>query len=148
MCRDSFRGGLRQQANAPSFRTGPNQPSSQPAARCGSGRGAHWLSAVLARGNRKFPKLPDVTYLQISGSDDSSNTHQNKTPTTNLNSSHTTHHHPHTLSLSLSIQSIVNMGFTDLVSDAGLTMLNNWLVTRSYITGYVMCQCVCFQAST
>ncbi|KAJ4390942.1 Translation elongation factor 1 beta [Gnomoniopsis smithogilvyi] len=28
------------------------------------------------------------------------------------------------------------MGFTDLVSDAGLTMLNNWLVTRSYIAGY------------
>ncbi|PQE11279.1 elongation factor 1-beta protein [Rutstroemia sp. NJR-2017a BVV2] len=28
------------------------------------------------------------------------------------------------------------MGFTDLVSDAGLTMLNNWLQTRSYIVGY------------
>ncbi|KAK4229211.1 translation elongation factor 1 beta [Podospora fimiseda] len=28
------------------------------------------------------------------------------------------------------------MGFTDLVSDAGLTVLNNWLLTRSYITGY------------
>lgn len=29
------------------------------------------------------------------------------------------------------------MGFTDLVSDAGLTMLNSFLVNRSYITGYV-----------
>ncbi|KAF3768082.1 hypothetical protein M406DRAFT_355828 [Cryphonectria parasitica EP155] len=28
------------------------------------------------------------------------------------------------------------MGFTDLVSDAGLTVLNSFLVTRSYITGY------------
>lgn len=28
------------------------------------------------------------------------------------------------------------MGFTDLVSDTGLTMLNNWLTTRSYISGY------------
>ncbi|MCJ1372291.1 Translation elongation factor 1 beta [Loxospora ochrophaea] len=28
------------------------------------------------------------------------------------------------------------MGFADFVSDAGLTMLNNWLTTRSYITGY------------
>ncbi|KAJ4417565.1 Translation elongation factor 1 beta [Gnomoniopsis sp. IMI 355080] len=28
------------------------------------------------------------------------------------------------------------MGFTDLVSDAGLTMLDNFLVTRSYIVGY------------
>ncbi|MCJ1254300.1 Translation elongation factor 1 beta [Lignoscripta atroalba] len=28
------------------------------------------------------------------------------------------------------------MGFTDFVSDAGLTMLNNWLTTRSYISGY------------
>ncbi|KAK4460016.1 hypothetical protein QBC42DRAFT_273180 [Cladorrhinum samala] len=28
------------------------------------------------------------------------------------------------------------MGFTDLVSDAGLTVLNNWLLTRSYVTGY------------
>jgi elongation factor 1-beta len=28
------------------------------------------------------------------------------------------------------------MGFTDIVSDAGLTVLNNWLLTRSYITGY------------
>jgi len=28
------------------------------------------------------------------------------------------------------------MGFTDLVSDAGLTMLNSWLTTRSYIAGY------------
>ncbi|KAH8808299.1 hypothetical protein F5884DRAFT_791766 [Xylogone sp. PMI_703] len=28
------------------------------------------------------------------------------------------------------------MGFADLVTDAGLTMLNNWLQTRSYIVGY------------
>ncbi|KAJ3467799.1 hypothetical protein MRS44_005363 [Fusarium solani] len=28
------------------------------------------------------------------------------------------------------------MGFTDLLSDAGLTVLNNWLSTRSYITSY------------
>ncbi|RDL41995.1 Uncharacterized protein BP5553_01974 [Venustampulla echinocandica] len=28
------------------------------------------------------------------------------------------------------------MGFTDLVSDAGLTMLNSFLTTRSYIVGY------------
>lgn len=29
------------------------------------------------------------------------------------------------------------MGFTDLVSDAGLAVLNSFLSTRSYITGYV-----------
>jgi len=28
------------------------------------------------------------------------------------------------------------MGFADLVSDAGLHMLNSWLTTRSYIVGY------------
>ncbi|KAH7095819.1 hypothetical protein FB567DRAFT_40766 [Paraphoma chrysanthemicola] len=28
------------------------------------------------------------------------------------------------------------MGFTDLISDAGLTLLNNWVKTRSYIVGY------------
>ncbi|KAL2018727.1 hypothetical protein VTK56DRAFT_433 [Thermocarpiscus australiensis] len=28
------------------------------------------------------------------------------------------------------------MGFTDLLSDAGLAVLNNWLLTRSYIVGY------------
>ncbi|KAI1481672.1 hypothetical protein K445DRAFT_315119 [Daldinia sp. EC12] len=28
------------------------------------------------------------------------------------------------------------MGFTDLLSDAGLAVLNSWLTTRSYITGY------------
>ncbi|KAK4241171.1 hypothetical protein C8A03DRAFT_12519 [Achaetomium macrosporum] len=28
------------------------------------------------------------------------------------------------------------MGFTDLLTDAGLAVLNNWLLTRSYITGY------------
>ncbi|KAF2032565.1 hypothetical protein EK21DRAFT_60783 [Setomelanomma holmii] len=28
------------------------------------------------------------------------------------------------------------MGFTDLISDAGLTLLNNWVKTRSYVVGY------------
>jgi elongation factor 1-beta len=28
------------------------------------------------------------------------------------------------------------MGFTDLISEAGLTMLNNWIKTRSYVAGY------------
>ncbi|KAK4153337.1 hypothetical protein C8A00DRAFT_15402 [Chaetomidium leptoderma] len=28
------------------------------------------------------------------------------------------------------------MGFTDLVTDAGLAVLNNWLLTRSYVAGY------------
>jgi len=28
------------------------------------------------------------------------------------------------------------MGFTDLLSEAGLTILNNWVKTRSYIIGY------------
>ncbi|EHK18381.1 uncharacterized protein TRIVIDRAFT_216692 [Trichoderma virens Gv29-8] len=28
------------------------------------------------------------------------------------------------------------MGFTDLLTDAGLTLLNNWVSTRSYITGF------------
>ncbi|EXJ71546.1 elongation factor 1-beta [Cladophialophora psammophila CBS 110553] len=28
------------------------------------------------------------------------------------------------------------MGFTDFVSDSGLTILNNWLKTRSYISGF------------
>ncbi|KAL7930103.1 hypothetical protein V8C35DRAFT_313554 [Trichoderma chlorosporum] len=28
------------------------------------------------------------------------------------------------------------MGFTDLLTDAGLTLLNNWVSTRSYIVGY------------
>ncbi|KAI9883834.1 MAG: hypothetical protein M1823_004388 [Watsoniomyces obsoletus] len=32
------------------------------------------------------------------------------------------------------------MGFTDLVSDAGLTMLNNWVRSRSYIAGYAPSQ--------
>ncbi|KAF2198325.1 elongation factor 1 beta subunit [Delitschia confertaspora ATCC 74209] len=32
------------------------------------------------------------------------------------------------------------MGFTDFVSDAGLTLLNNWLKTRSYIVGYTPSQ--------
>ncbi|KAF2019050.1 elongation factor 1 beta subunit [Aaosphaeria arxii CBS 175.79] len=32
------------------------------------------------------------------------------------------------------------MGFTDLVSDAGLTLLNNWVKTRSYIVGYTPSQ--------
>jgi elongation factor 1-beta len=29
------------------------------------------------------------------------------------------------------------MGFTDFVSESGLTILDNWLRTRSYIVGYV-----------
>jgi len=32
------------------------------------------------------------------------------------------------------------MGFADLVSDAGLHMLNSWLTTRSYIVGYAPSQ--------
>ncbi|KAH6615074.1 elongation factor 1 beta subunit [Boeremia exigua] len=32
------------------------------------------------------------------------------------------------------------MGFTDLVSDAGLTLLNNWVKTRSYIVSYTPSQ--------
>jgi elongation factor 1-beta len=32
------------------------------------------------------------------------------------------------------------MGFTDFVSDAGLTLLNNWVKTRSYIVGYAPTQ--------
>ncbi|KAK0645353.1 Elongation factor 1-beta [Lasiodiplodia hormozganensis] len=32
------------------------------------------------------------------------------------------------------------MGFTDFVSDAGLTLLNNWVSTRSYIVGYAPSQ--------
>jgi elongation factor 1-beta len=28
------------------------------------------------------------------------------------------------------------MGFTDILTDAGLAVLNNWLLTRSYIAGY------------
>ncbi|KAL1604569.1 hypothetical protein SLS59_003764 [Nothophoma quercina] len=32
------------------------------------------------------------------------------------------------------------MGFTDFVSDAGLTLLNNWVKTRSYIVGYAPSQ--------
>jgi len=32
------------------------------------------------------------------------------------------------------------MGFTDLVSNAGATMLNSWLTTRSYINGYAPSQ--------
>lgn len=32
------------------------------------------------------------------------------------------------------------MGFTDLVSEAGLTILNNYLTTRSYIVGYAPSQ--------
>ncbi|CAJ2501767.1 Uu.00g046200.m01.CDS01 [Anthostomella pinea] len=40
------------------------------------------------------------------------------------------------------------MGFTDLVSDAGLTMLNSWLTTRSYIATYSPSQAdvACFKA--
>ncbi|KAL1634721.1 hypothetical protein SLS56_002123 [Neofusicoccum ribis] len=32
------------------------------------------------------------------------------------------------------------MGFTDFVSDAGLTLLNNWVSSRSYIVGYAPSQ--------
>ncbi|TPX09508.1 uncharacterized protein E0L32_009251 [Thyridium curvatum] len=32
------------------------------------------------------------------------------------------------------------MGFTDLLTDAGLSILNNWLATRSYIVGYTPSQ--------
>jgi len=32
------------------------------------------------------------------------------------------------------------MGFADLLTDAGLTMLNSWLTTRSYIVGYAPSQ--------
>jgi len=32
------------------------------------------------------------------------------------------------------------MGFTDFLTDAGLTVLNSWLTTRSYIVGYLPSQ--------
>jgi len=32
------------------------------------------------------------------------------------------------------------MGFSDVLTDAGLTILNNWLTTRSYIVGYAPSQ--------
>lgn len=32
------------------------------------------------------------------------------------------------------------MGFTDFISDAGLTLLNNWVKTRSYVVGYTPSQ--------
>ncbi|QPG97048.1 hypothetical protein C2857_005677 [Epichloe festucae Fl1] len=40
------------------------------------------------------------------------------------------------------------MGFTDFLSDAGLNLLNNWVQTRSYITGYSATQAdvACFKA--
>ncbi|QUC22438.1 uncharacterized protein UV8b_06679 [Ustilaginoidea virens] len=40
------------------------------------------------------------------------------------------------------------MGFADFLSDAGLTVLNNWVRTRSYITGYSASQAdvACFKA--
>lgn len=40
------------------------------------------------------------------------------------------------------------MGFADLLSDAGLSMLNSWLETRSYIVGYAPSQAdvTCFKA--
>ncbi|KAJ5977896.1 hypothetical protein N7501_001238 [Penicillium viridicatum] len=37
------------------------------------------------------------------------------------------------------------MGFTDLLSDSGLTVLNSWLATRSYIVGYVPADVVIFK---
>jgi len=44
-------------------------------------------------------------------------------------------HHNH-LTSSHSIQIVAIMGFSDLLTDAGVTMLDKWLATRSYITGY------------
>lgn len=40
------------------------------------------------------------------------------------------------------------MGFADLLTDAGLVMLNSWLTTRSYITGYNASQAdvACYKA--
>jgi len=40
------------------------------------------------------------------------------------------------------------MGFTDLISDAGLAILDKWLVTRSYVVGYAPSQAdvICFKA--
>ncbi|KAL7629411.1 Translation elongation factor 1 beta [Parahypoxylon ruwenzoriense] len=40
------------------------------------------------------------------------------------------------------------MGFTDLLTDAGLAVLNSWVTTRSYITGYAPSQAdvACFKA--
>jgi elongation factor 1-beta len=40
------------------------------------------------------------------------------------------------------------MGFTDFLSDTGLTLLNNWVSTRSYIVGYSVTQAdvACFKA--
>ncbi|EFY87901.1 hypothetical protein J3459_010308 [Metarhizium acridum] len=40
------------------------------------------------------------------------------------------------------------MGFTDFLTDAGLTLLNNWVQTRSYIAGYSATQAdvACFKA--
>jgi len=43
-------------------------------------------------------------------------------------------------SFSLSKPHLAAMGFTDFVSDAGLTLLNNWVKTRSYIVGYTPSQ--------
>merc|ERR1712054_58743 len=43
------------------------------------------------------------------------------------------------LSISLPLLTY-KMGFTDLVSNAGATMLNSWLTTRSYINGYAPSQ--------
>jgi hypothetical protein len=51
----------------------------------------------------------------------------------NSSQSHTPNNPSHDSSHIL--ESTANMGFTDLVSDAGLTLLNNWVKTRSYIIG-------------
>jgi hypothetical protein len=45
------------------------------------------------------------------------------------------HHRTFILTLPQQFKPTANMGFTDLVSDAGLTLLNNWVKTRSYIVG-------------
>jgi hypothetical protein len=41
----------------------------------------------------------------------------------------------HLIPFSHDPKTIAIMGFLDLVSDAGLTLLNNWVKTRSYIVG-------------
>jgi len=42
---------------------------------------------------------------------------------------------PSTLPSPPSTSPHATMGFTDFVSDTGLTLLNNWVKTRSYIVG-------------
>lgn len=100
------------------------------------GAGLRWAESGQ-RGVENFPNLLAVVFRRsfVSGSDNKNNiNHKNIDPSRRLFFTHscldnhriTIHSHPST----------VKMGFTDLVGDAGLTMLNNWLVSRSYITGY------------